>query len=174
MKRVLKPAAVGFLLAMQSWQSTHAQTLYQPRDIKRAFDRGTRAADGRPGPKYWQNRARYDITVQALPPARDIKGRETITYFNNSPDTLKSLVFRLIQNIHKPSAARDRDAAADYLTTGVQVDSFLVNGQALRQPAGGHRSGRGLAPAAAAPRLGAAERGLALPNFAGKRARRND
>jgi len=130
MKRVLKPAAVGFLLAMQSWQSTHAQTLYQPRDIKRAFDKGTRAADGRPGPAYWQNRARYDITVQALPPARDIKGREKITYFNNSPDTLKSLVFRLIQNIHKPGAARDGNAAADYLTTGVQVDSFLVNGQA--------------------------------------------
>ncbi len=111
--------------------AAHAQTsLYQPRDIKRAYDKGTRAADGRPGPKYWQNRARYDITVQALPPARDIKGRETITYFNNSPDTLKSLVFRLIQNIHKPGAARDGNASPDYLTTGVQVDSFLVNGQA--------------------------------------------
>ncbi|WP_223649975.1 M1 family metallopeptidase [Hymenobacter psoromatis] len=108
-----------------------AQTpLYQPRDIKRAFEKGTRAADGRPGPHYWQNRARYDITVQALPPARDIKGRETITYFNNSPDTLKSLVIRLIQNIHQPGVSRDGDASPDYLTTGVAIDSFAVNGQA--------------------------------------------
>ena len=111
--------------------AARAQTpLYQPRDIKRAFDKGTRAADGRPGPHYWQNRARYDITVQALPPARDIKGRETITYFNNSPDTLKSLVIRLIQNIHQPGVSRDGDASPDYLTTGVAIDSFAVNGQA--------------------------------------------
>ena len=111
-------------------QAATAQTLYQPRDIKRAFDKGTRAADGRPGPNYWQNRARYDITVQAAPPARDIKGRETITYFNNSPDTLKTLVFRIIQNIHQPGAAREGDASADYLTSGVSIDSFAVAGQA--------------------------------------------
>jgi hypothetical protein len=133
-------AAFGALLLAGLTPAAHAQTsLYQPRDIKRAYDKGTRAADGRPGPTYWQNRARYDITVQALPPARDIKGRETITYFNNSPDTLKSLVFRLIQNIHKPGVARDRDAAPNYLTTGVQVDSFAVSGQA--RPFNSQRAG---------------------------------
>ncbi|TDN40143.1 M1 family peptidase [Hymenobacter sp. UV11] len=131
MKNLPALAALSGLLLAGLAPAAHAQSaLYQPRDIKRAYDKGTRAADGRPGPKYWQNRARYDITVQALPPARDIKGRETITYFNNSPDTLKSLVFRLIQNIHKPGAARDGNASPDYLTTGVQVDSFMVNGQA--------------------------------------------
>ena len=104
--------------------------LYQPRDIKRAYAKGTRSADGRPGANYWQNRARYDITVQAAPPATDVRGREKITYVNNSPDTLKVLVFRLIQNIHQPGAARDGDASADYLTSGVAIDSFAVNGQA--------------------------------------------
>jgi len=131
MKNPLIPTALSCLLLAGLVHAAQAQTaLYQPRDIKRAYEKGTRAADGRPGPNYWQNHARYDITVQALPPARAIKGRETITYFNNSPDTLKSLVVRLIQNIHKPGVARDRDAAPDYLTTGVQVDSFAVNGQA--------------------------------------------
>jgi hypothetical protein len=104
-------------------------TLYQPRDIKRAFDRGTRAADGRPGPNYWQNPGRYDITVQAAPPSRDIRGRETITYFNNSPDTLKQLVLRIIMNVHKPEAAREGDVSPDYLTSGVVIDSFQVAGQ---------------------------------------------
>ena len=110
-------------------------TLYQPRDIKRAFDKGTRAADGRPGPKYWQNRGRYDITVQAAPPARDIRGRETITYFNNSPDTLKQLVLRIILNAHKPEAAREGDVSPDYLTSGVVIDSFRVAGQLRQLPA---------------------------------------
>jgi hypothetical protein len=109
-------------------------TLYQPRDIKRAFDKGTRAADGRPGPKYWQNRARYDITVQAAPPARDIRGRETITYFNNSPDTLKQLVLRIIMNVHKPEASREGDVSPDYLTSGVVIDSFQVAGQLGQLP----------------------------------------
>ena len=114
----------------QAGASQTATPLYQPRDIKRAFAKGTRAADGRPGPNYWQNRARYDITVQAAPPATDVRGREKITYVNNSPDTLKVLVFRLIQNIHQPGASRDGDASADYLTSGVAIDSFAVNGQA--------------------------------------------
>ena len=109
-----------------------AQALYMPRDIKAAFDKGTRAPDGRPGPRYWQNRARYDITVQAAPPARDIRGRETITYFNNSPDTLKQVVLRLLLNIHRPGVARDADASPNYLTTGLVIDTLQVGGSPAR------------------------------------------
>jgi len=109
---------------------THAQSLYMPRDIQRAYQKGTRSPDGRPGKNYWQNTARYDITVRAMPPDRNIRGRETITYVNHSPDTLKTLTFRLIQNIHQTGAARDGDAGADYLTSGVEIDSFSVAGQA--------------------------------------------
>jgi hypothetical protein len=134
MKSFFYKVSIWALALASLAHAAHAQaqtpSLYQPRDIKRAFAKGTRAADGRPGPKYWQNRARYDITVQAAPPARNIKGRETITYFNNSPDTLQSLVIRLIQNIHKPGVARESDAGSDYLTSGVVIDSFAVGGQA--------------------------------------------
>jgi hypothetical protein len=129
MRRILFGTFVLAGLAHAATAQT-TPTLYQPRDIKRAFDKGTRAADGRPGPKYWQNRARYDITVQAAPPARDIRGRETITYFNNSSDTLKSLAIRLVQNIHRPDVARESDTSPDYLTTGVAIDSFAIGGQA--------------------------------------------
>jgi hypothetical protein len=127
MRRVLFGTAL-FLASLA--QEVQAQALYMPRDITRAFNKQTRSPDGKPGPKYWQNRARYDITLQALPPSRDIRGREQITYFNNSPDTLKSIVVRLIQNIHKPGVARESDASPDYLTTGVEIDSFAVAGQA--------------------------------------------
>ncbi|UOQ98954.1 M1 family metallopeptidase [Hymenobacter sp. 5317J-9] len=128
---------LGLLLAAGLAAPAAAQTtpLYQPRDIQRAFQKGTRAMDGRPGPNYWQNRARYNITVQAAPPARDIRGRETITYFNNSPDTLRQVVLRIIQNIHKPGASRDGDASPDYLTSGVVIDTLLVGGQLKPMPA---------------------------------------
>ncbi|WP_310395295.1 M1 family metallopeptidase [Hymenobacter sp.] len=131
---MLKPLLALLLLATALPATAQTPALYMPRDIQRAFDNGTRAPDGRPGPKYWQNRARYDITVQAAPPARDIRGRETITYFNNSPDTLRQVVMRLTMNIHRPGAARDADANPDYLTTGLVIDTFRVNGQARPAP----------------------------------------
>src|SRR3954469_18337042 len=109
--------------------SAHAQTLYVPRDVQQAYKKETRSFDGRPGKNYWQNHGRYNITVTAMPPDRNITGEEQIVYTNNSPDTLKNLVFKLILNIHKPGATRLRDADSDYLTPGVHIDAFSVNGQ---------------------------------------------
>jgi hypothetical protein len=68
-------------------------TLYTPREVKIAYKKGTRSPDGRPGPNYWQNHGRYEITINAAPPDRLIRGTEKITYFNNSPDTLKDYRF---------------------------------------------------------------------------------
>lgn len=111
-----------------------AQQLYMPRAIKQAYRKGTRAMDGRPGPKYWENHAHYAISVTALPPDRTIKGTERITYMNNSPDTLRNLVIKLFINIHKPGAPRNGGANPDYLTDGTHVDAFTVNGQAVPWP----------------------------------------
>ncbi|HWH52299.1 MAG TPA: hypothetical protein VN651_12210, partial [Gemmatimonadaceae bacterium] len=51
-----------------------APPLYMPRQIKLAYDHGTRSLDGKPGAKYWQNHGRYTITVTAAPPDRMITG----------------------------------------------------------------------------------------------------
>lgn len=106
-----------------------AQNLYIPRDIKKAYEKGTRSADGKPGKNYWQNTARYNIAITVLPPDRTIKGTEQITYFNNSPDTLKQLNMKLILNIHRAGATRFRNTTPDYITPGMQVDSIFVNGE---------------------------------------------
>ncbi len=105
-----------------------AQTLYTPRAVTHAYKVGARSLDGRPGPNYWQNHARYNIAISLAPPARQVTGTEQITYFNESPDSLRNLVFRLILNIHKPGAPRAFPANEDYLTSGVHVDSFVING----------------------------------------------
>lgn len=112
-----------------SFTSLSAQDLYKPRDVEKAYKNGTRSLDGRPGKNYWQNRARYNITINARPPERTIRGIEEITYFNNSPDSLRTLLFRIIVNIHKPTAVRLSPETEDYITSGIHIDSFVVNGQ---------------------------------------------
>jgi hypothetical protein len=107
-----------------------------PRAVKQAYAKGTRSPDGRPGPSYWQNRGRYNIAMTALPPNRTLRGSEQITYFNNSPDTLRNPVIKLFLNIHKPGAPRGGGAPPDYLTSGVHIDSLAVNGQATPWPCG--------------------------------------
>ena len=67
-------------------------------------------------------------------PDRTIRGSEQITYFNNSPDTLRNPVIKLLLNIHKPGAPRGGGASADYLTSGVHIDSLVVNGQVTPWP----------------------------------------
>jgi len=108
---------------------TKAQTLYISRDVKKAFDKGTRSPDGKPGKNYWQNTGHYNISITLLPPNRTIKGTEQVTYFNNSPDTLKRLNMKLILNIHRAGATRFRNTTPDYITPGMQVDSIFVNGE---------------------------------------------
>ncbi len=107
-----------------------AQSLYMPRNVQHAFKKETRSADGRPGKNYWQNSGNYNISVTAMPPDRNIKGTETITYFNNSPDTIRNPVIKLILNIHKPGALRFNDAQPDYLTSGTHIDAMTINGKA--------------------------------------------
>lgn len=111
-----------------------AQSLYIPRNVKAAIRQGTRTLQGLPGPGYWQNHARYTINVTALPPDRTVRGTEEIVYYNNSPDTLRTLNFKLFLNIHRPGAVRLGPAGPDYLTAGVQVDSFAVGGVSQKWP----------------------------------------
>ena len=112
---------IGFLYAQ-------SQDLYLPRNIKEAYKKETRSANGRPGNKYWQNYGRYNISISAAPPDRTIWGSEDITYVNNSPDLLKNLVIRMIVNAHRPGAPRLEPGAPDYLTAGVTIDTFIING----------------------------------------------
>jgi Peptidase family M1 domain len=59
-----------------------------------------RTASGAPGPKYWQQRCDYDITCELDEPNRRLNGKETLTYYNNSPDVLTYLWLQLDENEH--------------------------------------------------------------------------
>lgn len=102
--------------------------LYMPRNVRRAYALGTRAADGTPGPKYWQNTARYDIDITVAPPSRRVSARQTVTYVNHSPYPLPNIVFKTYLNIHKPEAVREDVVTPAFLNAGVSVDEFRING----------------------------------------------
>ena len=101
-----------------------AQTLTMPPEIQKAYANDTRSLSGKPGNKYWQNHGRYIISLTAMPPDNTIRGVEQITYFNNSPDTLRSLNMKLIVNVHRSGG---RGGAAD-TSAGVKVDDIMIRG----------------------------------------------
>lgn len=63
-----------------------------------------RGGSGRPGPKYWQQRADYRITATLDPAQNELRGRETIHYLNHSPDALSYLWLFVEQNLCEPSS----------------------------------------------------------------------
>ncbi|MCX6049334.1 MAG: hypothetical protein NT075_29885, partial [Chloroflexi bacterium] len=105
------------------------QTLPVPRDMRFAYTNGTRSADGKPGPNYWQNHATHNMRITVMPPSRTISATQEITYVNNSPYPLPGIVFKLLQNVHRPDAIRERVYPDGFLTQGLQIDEFRVNGK---------------------------------------------
>ncbi len=59
-----------------------------------------RTASGAPGPKYWQQRADYDITCNLDEKKLTLTGSELVTYYNNSPDVLTYIWLQLDENQH--------------------------------------------------------------------------
>ncbi|MCB0632155.1 MAG: M1 family metallopeptidase [Lewinella sp.] len=59
-----------------------------------------RGPDGAPGPEYWQQRADYDIECSLDVENLKLDGKELITYYNQSPSTLRYLWLQLDENEH--------------------------------------------------------------------------
>lgn len=102
--------------------------LFTARNIQKAYEKQTRDYSGKPGKNYWQNRADYKIDVQVYPHKDFLKGKEEIIYFNQSPDTLKSLVVRLLPDLFKTGNKRDFDLNVFDLHEGVSIHSLVING----------------------------------------------
>ena len=94
-----------------------------------------RAADGSPGPEYWQQRADYSIDATLDTTARSVSGRVSITYTNNSPDTLRFIWLQLDQNLYKPSSTgsalfpEDSRWGVRGFRGGYDLENVTVNGK---------------------------------------------
>jgi len=121
-----------FSLTFLAYSSAFAQKiseLFMAKAYKRALKKQTRSVNGKPGAAYWQNQSDYKITASFDVENRTIYASEEITYWNNSPDTLKQLYFNLIQDLYKRGVARDWDLGQVDLHDGVKIKSIKIDGE---------------------------------------------
>jgi len=116
-----------FFLLSITLELSGQQDLYIPQNIKPAYENGTRSYDGNPGVEYWQNSSGYKINVEFDPFTYKISGSEEITYYNNSPDTLKRIVLRLYPNVFKKGSTRDYPLSPEGVTDGMILNRISVN-----------------------------------------------
>ncbi|PZX50094.1 hypothetical protein LV84_04109 [Algoriphagus ratkowskyi] len=77
----------------------------------------TRSASGKPNVGYWQNKADYQIAVTLDDQAHTLSGNITLTYTNNSPESLDFIWMQMEQN-------RFKEDSRGTLTTPVQGNRY--------------------------------------------------
>lgn len=83
-----------------------------------------RTASGTPGHEYWQQKADYKIAVELDDQNQTLTGSATITYFNQSPDTLRYLWVALDQNRYKPDSIQNSHRTVNVANDGSAKISF--------------------------------------------------
>jgi hypothetical protein len=105
------------------------EAIVLPPEFREAVQRGTRAANGVPGARYWQQWTEYALEARVFPTERRLEGRGTIRYQNRSPDRLGELHLQLAQNFHAPGVVRMEPAE---ITGGIRLERVVVNGRELQ------------------------------------------
>jgi hypothetical protein len=87
-----------------------------------------RTASGAPGSKYWQQRCDYDIAAELDEQNLRLNGKETVTYFNNSPDVLDYLWLQLDENQHssKNNADYQDNSVMQKTMSDVELQNFIA------------------------------------------------
>ena len=106
MKKTILITFLFFLCSLEmSSQKSKESTYNYVEAFKTAYYNSpsteTRSASGKPGHKYWQNSADYNINVELDTLSDIVMGKEIIRYTNNSPDELDFLWLQMDQNIFK-------------------------------------------------------------------------
>ena len=57
--------------------------------------------------EYWQQKVKYDMEIDFDTSNHQFKGKQTITYWNNSPDTLSRVFYHLYYNAFQPNSMMD-------------------------------------------------------------------
>src|SRR5215216_2693140 len=126
----MRQILVAVLLVTGLWVSGFGQSKSHPSDKFRQLSddelptpNEQRTASGAPGNKYWQNRADYMIDVSLDETTNRINGKETVTYHNNSPDSLAYLWMQIDPNIF----AKDSDAVVTRTAPTIDNQGLLLS-----------------------------------------------
>lgn len=115
-----------FMICVFGVLSAQNSTLNLPYNLLSVYSAGTRSLDGLPGKNYWQNKSQYKISAEINPETRELTGKETVLYFNDSPDTLKQLVLRLYPDIYRKGVARDFELSPSAVDDGMNIKSVSI------------------------------------------------
>jgi len=74
-------------------------------------------------PRYWQQQANFNISVSLNDVRHTLDGNETITYINNSPDTLRFIWFHLWPNAYK----NDKTAFSEQMVERLDNSEFYYS-----------------------------------------------
>ncbi len=162
MKRLMKQSMLETIslvaIAVVSATAARAQTpqplpptnqeIFAPLNLPNANE--DRLGNGKPGRGYWQQRSDYSIQVSLDSTSHSVIGSETITYTNNSPDSLSELWLQLDQNLFTPESrgalvnssnrwrgafadGGDRLARVDVVRDGIRRSAdYMVNDTRMR------------------------------------------
>ena len=115
MQKLLSAFALILMLSIQSYSqplrnpgSNHGNR-FEQLDYLLQDPNEYRTASGAPGPKYWQQRADYDINVEIDENNNVLTGSEIVTYYNNSPDVLTYIWLQIDENFHHPDSESNYD-----------------------------------------------------------------
>jgi len=126
----LAPTAPAAPAAADTAVRPAVRPLPVPAAFRAAVERGTRTETGQPGPRYWQQGIRYQIDAELEPATATIRGAARIGYRNGSPDTLRSVVLNLYQNVFAEGSIRNRYVQ---VTGGTTLERVAVGGEPLRR-----------------------------------------
>jgi len=126
MKKIILLCCALFITFFVS-KAQNSKELFMPKELKKAYKNGTRSFDGKPGKNYFQNKTDYVIKAEFFPETRIIEGSETITYKNNSNDSLSNIYIKLYQDLFKKGGARNWDLGPVDIHDGVNVKSIKIN-----------------------------------------------
>ncbi len=102
-----------------------------PLEFQDAYKNGTRKYDGSVSSTYWQNHSDYKIKAKVDPKKKLLTGSATITYYNDSPDSLNNIVFHTYPDYYKRGAVKAGFFGGDYdpklESAGMVIDQLSIN-----------------------------------------------
>ncbi|MGX7667915.1 M1 family aminopeptidase [Flavobacterium pedocola] len=90
-------------------------------------------AQNNPNPGYWQQHADYKMEVAMDVKTYQYKGKQTLVYTNNSPDTLRRVYYHLFNNAFQPNSAMDARIKSIKDPDGRMVNKVKVGDKEVKE-----------------------------------------
>lgn len=118
---------ISLCVILASFTKIFSQDLFIPKKLKTAYENQTRSFTGEPGQNYFQNASSYKINAEIFPSERRIQANEEILYYNNSEDSIGTLVFNIYQDLYKKGNSNFAKIEDCDLHSGVEISNIFIN-----------------------------------------------